>query len=95
MTTRKELAAMLIECEDNGREIQGRDDGGDWHAAFGDWIFQKTQYRLKPEITYYQVWWDGQDERARVDVSSCPFPAPENIVWDVGNKHIHDFEIEQ
>jgi len=93
-TSKKELAALLVEADETGREIQFKNRGtGDWSPSALDTDFE---YRLKPIIKYYRVWWDEKNRTTRVGVSKCPLDCWSDSPWNCdGNEFIHDFEIEQ
>jgi len=90
-TSKKELAALLIESEETGREVQYQNKGtGAWQpTAILEVDFC---YRLKPIIKYYRVWQNPINNLAQVDVSDFPHPK-----WsdDGPLVLIHDFEKEQ
>lgn len=95
-TSKKELAAMLIESDETGREVQYRNRGtGEWAPSV---LATDFEYRLKPIIKYYRVWKWSNVSSPTTTVGPIPFP-PFDEWGEVGKSVsaslIHDFEIEQ
>jgi hypothetical protein len=57
MTTRKELAEMILESEKTGRKIQVRTKGGNWNVYdWTDYFLTSFEYRLEPKVVKHSGW---------------------------------------
>ena len=86
MTTKRELAEILIKSEETGREIEVNGGGLGWNDTVD---FPSCNYRLKPVTTYYRVFEDNGVTRIhRQDSPFEPWPG-------IFDKHLFDHEVSE